>query len=94
MEQSSVVQHEMEFMQGVRFNLTLHHPYRPLRGLMAKFKDTAGIRLRASAGAAIAPEGTAQDQAAGLEVPLPAWRELHARARLLVMHSLVRCSAA
>ena len=85
-----IMQNEMAFMVGIQFHLTLHHPYKALRGLMADFKLQHNVQLASTPGAALQPVGATPAAApAPMAVPMGEWRTLASRARLFVMHSLV-----
>ncbi len=95
------MQHEMAFIAGIKFHLTLHHPYKALRGILAHFKQQFNVQLASKPGAELAPAPQAQGAEAAqgggaaapsppsLSVPIDEWRALANRARLFAMHSLV-----
>lgn len=94
----TLMANEMAFMTGIKFNLTLHHPYKALRGLMADMKERCGLKLTSAPDAAVQAVGTSSACAVAEStadvalhtVPMHEWRTLASRARLFVMHSLVR----
>jgi hypothetical protein len=86
------MRNEMAFMAGLKFHLTLHHPYKALRGLLADCKVKRGIHLTTQPGAALqmAPGTCNVDtDKHWVHILLSDWRAFACRARLFVMHSLV-----